>query len=101
MFTSTAPSRISFSCFALPLLGLVAACDTLETARIVSLDEIEPALSVRRPEGEPPAPEFVDEDHFMARTVITRMAFEPELGVYVRRVLEGSLGLALDEVHVD
>ena len=49
MFPSTAPSRLRLPCFLLLLACLTASCGTLETARIVSLDDVEPASSIRRP----------------------------------------------------
>ena len=43
----------------------------------------------------------MDNDHFLGRAVITSMAFEPALDVYVRRVVEEELGVPLDELHVE
>jgi hypothetical protein len=83
------------------LCAAFAACGSLETARVVELGDVPEAESIRRPEGEAPAPILVDTDHWMKSTIATSISVEPPLEDYVRDVLEDYLQVPLDTVRVD
>jgi hypothetical protein len=75
------------------LLGcLAASCGTLETARVVSLEDIPRDETVWRPEAPPPEPDFLDTSYWLKRKVLTSLTFVPDVEEYVRGELTAALG---------
>ena len=80
---------------------LLSACGSLETARTLDLRDVPLEASVRRPEGRPPGPLFVDRTYWLKRGVNVELSVEPDLETHVRAAIEAELGVAPELVRID